>query len=350
MTRNTIVMVGDTSLGDMYLGKPGLEPWAERLRHSPMSFFERLSPLVSDADEFIANLETVLADNPNSPYAKKKRYLGWDDPFRTLDALKNLGVTAVSLANNHTMDFGAATLVDTISALRSAGINTFGAGCNAAEAVKPLVVPLPAARRSLYVIGALQVVPVLRDDFQFYAGSRKPGVNPLSIVSLRAVVAGIRAVDPSAIVVSFPHWGANYKWAGEKARVMARDMEIAGVDLVIGHGAHMMQECEKVNTSLIAYSIGNFVFNSVGRYKKLAAPPYSVVARISVAQGGSMTLRLYPIVSDNMKTGFMPHPVNEREARDFFSVLAARESEKRPLESFFRMDRDDRGWFLESNQ
>src|SRR5690554_1785960 len=107
----TLGFGGDTSLGDVHIRKshPQLQNILE-LR--PESFFEELSPLLEGCDQVILNLETVLSKRPSSPWRGEKKYLGWDTPEQTLRALKSVGTTHVSLANNHTMDFGGEVLVE----------------------------------------------------------------------------------------------------------------------------------------------------------------------------------------------------------------------------------------------
>src|SRR5699024_12043802 len=99
MSKNfTITFAGDTSLGDWYLQKPNRKKELKRLNHNPSSFFKGVKELVKSSDHFILNLETVLAEKP-SGFIEGKQYPNYDTPKRTLNVLKDLGVSAVSLAN-----------------------------------------------------------------------------------------------------------------------------------------------------------------------------------------------------------------------------------------------------------
>jgi len=137
----TLTFAGDTSLGEWYLRKPGKEHLVERLEKDPLSYFAGVKPLIENSDYFILNLETVLEKNPK-PVLEGKEYPNYDNPKRTIKVLKDLGVTAVGLANNHTMDFGSKVLRKTIKQLEKANIQTFGAGKNHKEASKPFKIAL----------------------------------------------------------------------------------------------------------------------------------------------------------------------------------------------------------------
>ena len=97
-----------------------------------------------------------------------------------------------------------------------------------------------------------------------------------------------------------------------------------GANLVIGHGAHGIQEIENYKGRWILYSIGNFVFLSEGRYEESGYPPYSCAAQLLLADNGGKLrkwLRLYPIHSDNMKTDFQPRPLTDDESGDFINRM-----------------------------
>lgn len=75
----------------------------------------------------------------------------------------------------------------------------------------------------------------------------------------------------------------------------------------------MLQGIERYKGKWIIYSLGNFVFNSSGRFDKFNAPPFSLVGLLSLAtedKSKAIRLRLYPIYSNNLKTRFQPRSVN----------------------------------------
>ena len=80
--------------------------------------------------------------------------------------------------------------------------------------------------------------------------------------------------------------------------------------------------------------------------KKKNAPPYSLVARLQLQRNPlwTGTLALYPIVSDNKRTGYRPRPVKEAEAIELFGLL---DMKSRPgFQKEFSLEKDDRGWYF----
>ena len=148
--RFTITFAGDTSLGDWYLKNPNRKNELDRLKLDPFSFFEGVQPLVKSSDYFILNLETVLSENP-TVFNERKSYPNFDNPDRTLSVLNKLGVSAVSLANNHTMDFGSSVLMKTKNRLKKSGIESFGAGENLKKASKPLKIKIKGEKSNINV-------------------------------------------------------------------------------------------------------------------------------------------------------------------------------------------------------
>jgi hypothetical protein len=110
----------------------------------------------------------------------------------------------------------------------------------------------------------------------------RPGVASIDPARLAAQVADIRKTDPHAFVVLFPHWGENYRWKTDAQTTTAHACLDAGVDLIIGHGAHMLQEIERYHDKWVVYSIGNFVFNASGRYAANKVDPFGLPALLEV--------------------------------------------------------------------
>lgn len=346
----TLVFSGDTSLGDAYLQKGGVAEHLHRLNGSPMSFFEALTPLLSDNACSIANLETVLSEAPSGPLDNIKGYLGWDQPDRTVMTLKQVGITAVSLANNHAMDYGSEGLVETLGHLETGGIKFFGAGRNITEASQPL--KLQSALGRIYILSGFEIRAKYHDVFRFYATEWRPGVNPFALKKSNELSDQIRTIrrnEPNSIIIVYPHWGGylNYQWATKKMFDTASSFLAAGADIILGHGAHMIQQCVSNETGTTIFSLGNLVYNSLGRYKKFNAPPYSFVCRLRLGRANgawSGAVKLYPFVSDNRQTGFKPAPVRKRQASELFDVLSF-ESQTQ-FRKHFSLERDERGWYF----
>ncbi len=97
----------------------------------------------------------------------------------------------------------------------------------------------------------------------------------------------------------------------------------AGADLVIGHGAHSLQKLTSIRGGSIVFSLGNFVYNSPGRYRAMNGLPFSFICHLGVSDR-SLEMKLYPVFCDNRVTGFRCRPSTEEEAVMVFDLLVAR--------------------------
>ncbi len=346
---HTITFTGDTSLGDYYLSKPQQKAALYRLENNPVSFFEGVKQVIEGSDHLIINFESVLAKNPEIVLYDKK-YPNYDDPDRTISMLKALGVTAVCLANNHTMDFGPEIMRMTKQTLETAEIESFGGDEDVTLASKPLIILLEGIEKvkRVYVFSGLYASKRYHEEFSFFSQKEKMGVCPLEIQTLQKTISELRIREPEAIIIVCPHWqGFDYKRVSPKIESLCRNIIDSGADYIFAHGTHMVNPIEKYKDGLIAYSLGNFVFNSPGRYNQHKAPPYSLIVRLEITEHGgewNVEERFYPIISDNKRTGFRCRTIEEIESMELCDTLS--KMIYSPFESSFISKNDKRGVYI----
>jgi len=211
-----------------------------------------LRPLLRSAGFSLANLECPLTDRL---LPLPKEFTFRSDPTAA-QALARGGIRLVTLANNHTMDQGRGGLVDTMAALDAAGVAWCGAAPRADRALLPTVID----------VGALRVAFVGCSVFPpegYIWSPQAPGPAPAGAASLRAAVRLARIV--SDIVVVTVHWGPEFDTvASEQQRRLARAAVDAGAAVVVGHHPHVIQGVELYRGAVIAYSLGNLVFDQWG--------------------------------------------------------------------------------------
>ena len=213
--------------------------------------FQPFAPLFASHDLRIGNLECVVATGGT---ALAKPYTFRADPG-VLPVLKR-HFDAMSLANNHSGDFGKAAFAEQLDLMRGAGLAGFGGGRNATQAHAPLVVERNGLRIAL--LGYLEFKPR-----SFEADATRPGVawSGEDEQVIEDIVAA-RTVHHADIVIPFMHWG----WEEEaqpspRLRAFARRMIDAGADMVVGGHPHVTQGAEVYRGKPIVYSLGNFLFN-----------------------------------------------------------------------------------------
>ena len=180
---------------------------------------------------------------------------------------------AVSLANNHSGDYGHEALLETFENLKKNRIEYFGAGRNIKEAHAPWIVERHGIK--IAVLGYNEYRPRA-----FEAGPETPGV---AWSEDAAVVADIKAVRPKVdFVFTFMHWGVEYvAYPSARQIELAHRMIDAGADVVVGNHPHIPELPETYRGKLIVYSLGNFIFDDWADAVRESRPEIEEISRTS---------------------------------------------------------------------
>ncbi|WP_317492665.1 CapA family protein [Haloechinothrix sp. LS1_15] len=336
MASYTAVFVGDVAFGEQAGTRQNIDI---------------LTPLLDGADLLVANLEGVLAASPTRPAGQPDRHGLWNEPESTISQLRQLGVDAVNLANDHAMDYGPDPLAATATRLSEAGIAHFGAGPDAGTAAAPLTrrIALDSTERNLHVLGALEPTAEPGDGVGTFATAGRWGVHPLSARGAAARIGALRNEDPDAFTVLYPHWGRAYGWSTETAHRTADQALSAGADLVIGHGPHMLQEVSGDGHRAVIFSAGALLPHPAAKPPPRRAPPYSLVTRVTWhvrPSGWGVDRRLYPVIVEDTATGRRPRPVTGTEAEHVLRLLAGRSADPVAFAGDHLVRRDAHGWHI----
>jgi cyanophycin synthetase len=347
-----ILIGGDTDFGESYQEEYARHGQGNILLEKGYDYsIANLSRLLQSVDYRILNLETPLTLHRDNSL-KGKEYLHYSDPVKAPAALGRFGPIAYSLANNHTLDQGPVGLADTVSSLNVAGAGHFGAGKNMAEAVKPLIqkFSIGDSTFTVAVFGGLENSGRYEEQFHFYADESHPGVAPIDVRTVENVISDLRRQTPNLFVIYFMHVLQNYAWKSPDQVSASKALRGAGVDLVVGSGAHMMQEVEFDGGQWTFYGVGNFVFNASGRYSTFKVPPYSspLVIDFSISDHHlHATFRIYPIVSDNKITRYQPRFLTEEELNIVDKQLSEKSCLNPSEHSVVRKSEDSIGRYLD---
>lgn len=348
-----IVILGDTNFGESYQDRRASKGRENVLQTRGYDYMiQEFAAFLADADFTVANLETAVTDKFPSPFEGDKKYLHYADVEKTPSYLKKYGIDLVSLANNHALDFGTLGLQQTRELLSARKIESCGAGPNSAVAKRPYVKRFVIANRPVHIaiLCMFEYRERYEEKYEYYATLDRGGVNALSVAEIVSVVDELRRNYPNLFVIAYPHWGNNYQWASKNQRIQAHALIDGGVDLVIGHGAHLIQEVERYEERWIAYSLGNFVFGSPGRYKKTKMHPYGAIAVLLLSpdeNGVAKQFRLYPIFTDNRVTNYRSRFVTEAEFEEVRTLLRIRSGLADRFDELVRSGADEYGFFLE---
>lgn len=296
----TLAVVGDIML-DRGVGR--------KIDHFGIDYpFKHVTDVLSAADIAFGNLECPLSENGT----KVLKPICFKAKVAAAQCLVKAGFDVLSLANNHTMDCGRRGLADTMERLGLKGLKWCGAGSNRAEAESAAVIETKGIRVAFVAFcGFLPEGTFLRDD--------KPTIAFASEETVRRAVTA--AEQQGDVVVASFHWGVEYnRYPSQQQRDLARVALEAGADLVVGHHPHVLQAIDLTpSRSLIAYSLGNFVFD---QWRGRGAE--SVILQCKLSKGGVVEANRVPVEL----VGFRPHltarkPEAFREGGDLHQVNGA---------------------------
>ena len=274
------------TVGDLMLaGK-----WAPLLRQKGYDYpFNGVRKELAAGDINLANLESPIATG-GVEYSEKKFRFRAEPPVAK--AIRGAGFNLVTLANNHSMDFGGEALAETLHHLRDSGIAWIGAGENLSEARK----------MALYTIKGKKIAFLgysLTQPIEFFAGQNRPGTAPGYEKLVTADITSARS-QADYVIVSF-HWGKEaIDTAQAYQRTAAHKAIDAGADVIIGHHPHVLQVIERYKNGIIFYSLGNFTFAS-----KSTTADVSAMIRLKL-NGERREAEIMPLDVLHRRVGFQP--------------------------------------------
>jgi poly-gamma-glutamate capsule biosynthesis protein CapA/YwtB (metallophosphatase superfamily) len=301
----------------------------------PGTIFAPLKPILDGCDLRVANLESMLTHRDGQPGT-----LGGvlKAPPESVEALSAAGFDAVTVANNHCMDFGPEGLLDCLRILDDHAILHCGAGDSPLSARRPAVLEARGIR-----VGMLGYT----DDYR--------PASPLGAAAGPAparddlILQDLEAIRPTVdIVVLQLHWGvefAMYPWLTHRTR--ARRYAEAGADLVLCHHAHVPMGVEVWKRSLIAYGLGTLLFPA-SRHLAGGHPwsHRSVVFKVGFGQGGISHAEMIPV---EVRADFSVAPSTGARRAQMLGALekaskGLQDSEKLARLEAYHLAREALGW------
>ncbi len=280
-------------------------------RHGDDYPYTAIAPIFQAANIGLVNLECPLSHR--GLRYRKKKFTFRAKPTAAA-ALYRAGINAVSLANNHMLDFGPTALFDTIEALDQAGVACAGAGANLPEARRPACIYLPGC-------GFIAMLSYsLTYPSAFWATANRPGTALARIPYLQEDVSSA-AAWADLVVVCF-HWSGELVTHPRAYQLQYGHAAIdAGAKLVIGTHPHILQGMEWYHNGLIVYSLGNLAFGG-GRSRRAI---HSALVKITFDKAGNLQAAwTLPLTVDNLATQFVPAPLSGSPAEVVFQKLRHR--------------------------
>lgn len=240
-----------------------------------------------------------------------KAYTFRADPAR-VEVLGQLGVDAVTLANNHVYDYGEEALLDTFTVLEEAEVPYFGAGRTLEEAMKPLYLEVEGKTVALVAASRAE-----KNKMTPQATDTQPGI--LRCYDTELFLQAIREGKANAdFCIAFVHWGTEYSYELEQVQLdTGRDYLDAGADAVIGAHSHCLQGMEYYDGKPIIYSLGNYWFNEKTLDTMLLQLRFS-----GDDTGTQLEVQVVPAVQSGCRTTFVPEEDGQRRIYDFLESIS----------------------------
>ncbi len=214
--------------------------------------YKNVKDYLKTGDLVFGNLETALTPGK----AIQTNQMTFRADPENAKVLKENGFDILSLANNHTPNFGEKGLKDTIGYLEKAEIKYVGAG-NDSLAKAPATSTLNGLKFAFLAYNSPDVVPST-----YQAGATRYGTNFIDIAKMQEAVKKAK-INNDFVIVSM-HAGVEYKnTPNQYQTTFAHSAIDAGADLVVGHHPHVIQTVEKYKGKYIIYSLGNFIFDQM---------------------------------------------------------------------------------------
>lgn len=257
-------------------------------------FFKNVKSILEEDDVTFANLEgtfTTSNDRQDKQYAFK------GDPDYT-EILTDGSVEVVTLANNHSGDYGEQGLADTETALEEAGID--------------------------YCIGDTITVKEVNGVKIAFIGIFVNYGTDDSENQLRSDIENAKKQGAELIITAF-HWGSEKATQPDETQQSLAHIAIdCGADLVVGHHPHVLQGIEKYNGKYIAYSLGNFCFGGNSNPSDMDTMIFRQTFTISgdgAAEDDDVTVIPCSISSDQGYNNYQPTPAEGEAAASIIARL-----------------------------
>jgi poly-gamma-glutamate capsule biosynthesis protein CapA/YwtB (metallophosphatase superfamily) len=296
------------AVGDIMLGRTVGQ---QVLAKGPQVVFAGVQSALDPADVLVGNLECAITDR-SLPVQKS---FNLQAPPQTAQALSLAGFDVLSQANNHAMDYGPAGLTDTQKSLSEYGIATVGAGADAAAAHAPVIIQRNGLRMAF--LAYVDVPPEKSgfDPHSWAASATGPGV---AWADPEQIKTGVQAAKLQAdVVIVFLHSGIEineyFPPISANQRLDAHTAIDAGAALVIGSHPHVLEPIERYHGGLIAYSLGNFVFDQY-----FGTANATIILRVVLNRSGVQSYDYVPALIDNG----LPHLITDKDVPAIGTLVA----------------------------
>jgi poly-gamma-glutamate synthesis protein (capsule biosynthesis protein) len=240
-----------------FAGDASFEGLIDSLQSDPEGLLSAIAPTLGAADVTVVNLEAALGI-AGSPEPKT---FAFRVPAESLVALKSAGVDAVTMANNHGMDYGPEGLAESLRIEADTGYPILGIGEDADAAYEPWITEVRGQR-----IGVIAANDIFDSNLvsSWTATDGQPGLASAEEAHQERLAEVVRSTRTQVdTLVVYLHYGVEKETCpNARQQELAELLTGAGADIVVGSHAHRLQGMGYMGDQFVAYGLSNFVFKA----------------------------------------------------------------------------------------
>jgi poly-gamma-glutamate synthesis protein (capsule biosynthesis protein) len=273
--------IGINLVGDIFPAnlphKVGTGIASEFYNHKGKPWLPLIKNILTNADISLANLESPLLPINKLPHEK---YFAGSEDFT--DFLKALGISVVSIANNHILEQGSEGFDNTLLCLNNAEIKYIGEVQGNSSKIFCKVID-----HHKVGFASFSSVPD-KNNINYYA--------QLNLYSIHSSLDNMEREGCTTKIISL-HWGDEYInipafWQVE----LAHKIIDYGADIIAGHHPHVIQPMEKYKDGIIFYSLGNFIFDMTHQ----KSTRYGILVKVIIDELYNKNIKIIPIYINNI--------------------------------------------------
>ncbi|MCL4416711.1 MAG: CapA family protein [Actinobacteria bacterium] len=264
--------------------------------HPPEYVWGDTLPILKNADVKICNLECVIS-GIGQPWSQNLKVFHFRTDAKNVEVLKTAGFDPLSIANNHTLDYGYEALLEMAKILSENRINFAGAGINFTESTEPAICRIKGKNIGL--------IAFTDNSPEWETTDKKPGIFyvPIDLKDKRAkyLLKLIKKTrdDVDFLIVS-AHWGPNWGYSPPVGHIsFAHALIDMGADIIFGHSGHVFRGIEIYKEKPIIYCAGNFVDDYA--VDEIERNDQSFIFEIHADNNKFTQINLYPTVIRNFQ-------------------------------------------------
>jgi hypothetical protein len=272
-----MAFVGDVMLGDSFFAM-GHGVASSVDKYDAAFIGDDILAKFAGHDLVFCNMESVLSDIGRRNWSLRTRHMRGRP--HGADLLAQWGIKVANVANNHILEQSLPAAIDTVENLQRAGIGVVGCGGEKRfnGDGEPLV--LDWCGQNIAVLGLC-----LRKEKYAFAGD-------MSVERAEKVITDCAARNQTVVILI--HWGDEFM---DRPRLEQREIAKRFIDkgacLVIGHHPHVVQGVEQIGDGVVAYSLGDFIFDGIDDDSR-----WSFILSIEISGRKVKSWRCIPVVRD----------------------------------------------------